>query len=213
MLVEQFEILKRFRRWDVTTVSRRALHITVEDSSQQISGHDGEWLGSMVGAWGAFLRTGDALRAREAEELIEAELWREAEAFKQLRLRPFSPSSTTLLLKLATVMTHNVGDIDQGLSYWRVGTHEAGGGVEGALHPMVGYDGDRVLELFLRYSRLAHERWQRFGGEFGRAKELYKKLLSAEGHRNYPLRECKALRTSLDLQLPFGNILHFFTFF
>ena len=52
------------------------------------------------------------------------------------------------------------------------------------------------------FSRLAHEREDRFGGEYARAKAIYKELISAEGHRNYPLREPKCLRMTVDLQLP-----------
>ena len=39
-------------------------------------------------------------------------------------------------------------------------------------------------------------------GLFGKAKLLYSKLVSAEGHRNYPLREAKCLRSHPDLLLP-----------
>ena len=55
-----------------------------------------------------------------------------------------------------------------------------------------------------KFSRLAHERNERFGGEFFRAKIIYKELLSAEGHRHYPLREPKCLRMTPDLMLPLG---------
>lgn len=55
-----------------------------------------------------------------------------------------------------------------------------------------------------KFAKLAHERYDRFSGEFGRAKMVYKELLSAEGHRNYPLREAKCLRSSMDLALPLG---------
>jgi hypothetical protein len=58
-----------------------------------------------------------------------------------------------------------------------------------------------------KFSRLAHERNDRFGGEFFRAKIIYKELLSAEGHRHYPLREPKCLRMTPDLMLPLGAVL------
>ena len=57
-----------------------------------------------------------------------------------------------------------------------------------------------------KFSRLAHERNDRFGGEFYRAKIIYKELLSAEGHRHYPLREPKCLRMTPDLMLPLGAV-------
>lgn len=62
----------------------------------------------------------------------------------------------------------------------------------------------------LKFSRLAHERNERYGGEFYRAKAIYKELLSVEGHRHYPLREPKCLRLSPDLMLPLGLFLVFY---
>lgn len=49
---------------------------------------------------------------------------------------------------------------------------------------------------------MAHESYQRYDGLFGQAKRIYSQLLSAEGHRNYPLREAKCLRKHFELQLP-----------
>ena len=67
-------------------------------------------------------------------------------------------------------------------------------------------DGVSVFETQKKkFSRLAHERNERFGGEFFRAKIIYKELLSAEGHRHYPLREPKCLRMTPDLMLPLGT--------
>ena len=196
-------------------MSRRTVKVIFDSSKGAqlpLSGHDGEWLGVMVGAWGAFLRQGDFHRADEAEELILNELNREAAAFRYLRSLPSSPNVDTILLKLAAIMTHNVGDVDQGLSYWLIDGEIPSSASEPTttivtdlkLHPMkVG--GHVAMEKFLCFSKLAHERYERFGGEFGRAKMLYKKLVSAEGHRNYPLREAKCLRKSPDFMLPIGT--------
>lgn len=182
VLVEQFEVLKNALKWDVTSVSKRA--VLVPGFHDPISGHNGEWLGVLVGAFGAFLRIGRADLAAEAEQLIASELQREADAFKSLRLMKPSNSRDTLILKMSAILTHNVGDVDQGYSYWA--------------------DNLKTLPQFAKYSKLAHEHFDRFGGEFYRAKVIYKDLLSAEGHRNYPLREAKALRTSPDFMLPIG---------
>ena len=62
-----------------------------------------------------------------------------------------------------------------------------------------------MRERRTRLSRLGHEYPQRYGGVFLAAKDIYKLTgLSAEGHRNYPLREAKSLRQHPDLQLPFA---------
>ena len=65
-------------------------------------------------------------------------------------------SVDTALLKLAAILTHNVGDVDQGLSYWKE---------------------DAFPEKRALFARLAHERSERFGGEFAKAKLIYKELL------------------------------------
>jgi len=214
VLAAQFELTKQFAGWEVGGVSRRVLRVIPDDSQESqrpISGHDGEWLGTMMGAMGAFLRTGDSMRAQEACELVASELAREAKAFRYLRSLPSSPGVDTVLLKLAAVMTHNVGDVDQGLSYWLDSDHSNNNNNDNNNNRNSDRDVDvsavmslppATREMYLRFSRLAHERYERFGGEFGRAKLLYKQLLSAEGHRNYPLREARCLRITPDLMLP-----------
>ena len=82
---------------------------------------------------------------------------------------------------------YSLGDVDQGFSYWP----EA-------------FANSPHWKIF---SKLAHENFDRYGGEYYRAKVLYKELISAEGHRNYPLREAKCLRSSPDLMLPIGDII------
>ena len=85
---------------------------------QPISGHNGEWLGVLAGAWGAFLRLGDEKTSMEIQQMIQCELDREAQAFKYLRQLKPSVEVNTAMLKLAAILTHNVGDVDQGLGYW-----------------------------------------------------------------------------------------------
>jgi hypothetical protein len=58
-----------------------------------------------------------------------------------------------------------------------------------------------------RFADLARERFERYGGAFARAALLYRALLAAEGHRNYPLRAIKLLRGSPDLLLPIAPVL------
>jgi hypothetical protein len=51
------------------------------------------------------------------------------------------------------------------------------------------------------------ERFERYGGAFGRAAALYRELLASEGHRNYPLRKPRALRSDPSLLLPIAPFL------
>lgn len=66
------------------------------------------------------LRFGNEELAKEVEDLMFKELEREAAAFKYVRSLKPSVASDTALLKLAAILTHNVGDVDQGLNYWQV---------------------------------------------------------------------------------------------
>jgi hypothetical protein len=157
-----------------------------------------------VGAWGAFLRTGFAELAIEAESIIADELNREAMAFHHLRSLKSSPAVDSAMLKLAAILTHNVGDVDQGLSYWKRDSDVYNSSSSSSAATWTPKEIEIYKDNPTKFSRLAHERFDRFGGEFGRAKNIYKALISSEGHRNYPLREAKCLRTSPDLMLPIG---------
>ena len=68
-------------------------------------------------------RFGNDELANEVEALMNKELEREAAAFKYIRSLKPSIASDTALLKLAAILTHNVGDVDQGLNYWQVCKH------------------------------------------------------------------------------------------
>eukprot|EP01041_Mallomonas_annulata_P007091 gene7091-14425_t len=209
VLRAQFGVLKQALHWNVTAVSTKALvlphhhyhlqHHHHDDNTAGtctgtdmadivLSGHSGEFLSVLCGAMGAFSRVGDVSLAVEAETLVHQELTREGLIFKSLLsdVAAGVAGAETRLLKAAAIVTHNVGDVDQGLSY--------DSDVSDIAHEMTKQ----------RFSRLAHERFDRYEGSFGIAKTLYKELLSAEGHRNYPLREARGLRKELDLQLPLG---------
>ena len=113
VILGQYDYLKEVLQWDPSHVSKRVLFI----DNQPISGHSGEWLGCLVGAYGALVRIGQLALAQECESIIDGELSREAKAFdKLLQARP-GAQADTFLLKLAAVLTHNVGDVDQGYAY------------------------------------------------------------------------------------------------
>eukprot|EP01038_Epipyxis_sp_PR26KG_P014694 gene14694-19741_t len=201
----QFELLRLASlHWDVILVSRRYLRIPNSiinnQQSSLISGHDGEWLGIYAGALGSLIQHNLTNHMITAENYIMNELEREAMIFHQIRTSKSSVVADTSLLKIAAIMTHNVGDVDQGLSYWMNANNNSSS--------TVNHNNENIIILSIqnkvshKFSRLAHERYERYNGEFGRAKLLYKDLISAEGHRNYPLREVKSLRNNLDFALP-----------
>jgi len=149
--------------WDLSFVSRRVV--------DNVSGHDGERMSVVAGAHGRFLEVGDAEYAEKTAQVLEAELDRELATFAQAR----DPIAT---LRLAASIAHNLGDLNQGISFWRTGPVTAASRA--------------------RFLRLGHED----AGRFAVPMQLYRELLSPEGHRNYPLRGVKALRQSPDLLLP-----------
>jgi hypothetical protein len=168
-------------RWDLRGVSKRTTEI---GGLGPVSGHDGEWLSVIAGGHGRFLETRDFEYAERTAEAIDAELKRELEAF-QIALGTRGAELDTL--RLAASITHNLGDLDQGISFW-----------EGRA---------AAVDSLKRFHRLAHENTSMYGGGFQVPADLYKKALATEGHRNYPLRAVKPLRQSADLLLPLGPYL------
>jgi hypothetical protein len=86
---------------------------------------------------------------------------------------------------MAASLTHNVGDLDQGISFWEA-------------------RGEAAAASKARFARLAHENVKPYQGTYQVAAKLYKDHLSVEGHRHYPLRPVKALRKGTELLLPLG---------
>ena len=168
-------------RWDLRGVSRRTSEV---GGLGPVSGHDGEWLSVLAGAHGRFLETRDVEWAERMAQAIDAELKRELEAFQIARA---TRGGEIEVLRLAASITHNVGDLDQGISFW-----------EGRA---------AAVDSLKRFHRLAHENKAAYGGAFQVPADLYKKALSTEGHRHYPLRAVKPLRQSVDLLLPLGPFL------
>jgi hypothetical protein len=164
--------------WDVSAVSARRVDATPEGP---VSGHDGERLSVLCGGLVASLRAHDRDGAAELEAAVEEELAREARAFAALEREPGRELD---LLRLAAVLTHNAGDLVQGLA--------------GA---------PASSPLSARFGDLARSGAARYGGAFARSGALYRALLASEGHRNYPLRGPRALRRAPELLLPIAPLL------
>lgn len=181
LLRRMLTLALQMRAWPLAGISTRWDEI---DHSGPVSGHNGEWLSVMAGALGRFLQLGLADLAAEASAAVDAELEREAHAF---RLALPRKGHEILTLRLAMSITHNLGDLDQGIGYW-----------EGAAK----HSPEKT-----RFSRLAHENRSPYQGTFQLAARLYREAMAAEGHRHYPLRGVKPLRRSPDLLLPLGPFL------
>jgi hypothetical protein len=176
-----FDFALRAMKWPLENVSRRYTQVA---GLGPVSGHNGEQLSVLMGALQAFLKNEDAEYVAKARAAIDEELRREAIEF----VTAIETKGLELdALRIVASITHNVGDIDQGLSYW-------------SKHEM--YNDVRA-----DYGRLAHENTKPFGGVFAQAAKVYKRVMSAEGHRHYPLRSIRGLRQSPDLLLPLGPFL------
>ncbi len=181
VLGRMFALIQSMAHWTLNGISTRADEVS---GSGPVSGHDGERLGTLAGALGRFAVIGDDALVRQAETAIDDELNREAVAF---RIALHQPGSELLALRLAMSLTHNVGDLDQGISFW-----------EGKANSLPAKE---------RFHRLAHENQRPYQGTFAAAAAIYKTALASEGHRHYPLRAVRGLRQSADLLLPLGPCL------
>jgi hypothetical protein len=170
--------------WDMRAVSARIVFV---EGAGALSGHDGERLSVLCGGLVASLEARDPAGASELESAIDDELAREARAFAQVAARRGGELD---LLRLASILTHNAGDVMQGLA-------------AAAQRPL-------ASAALARFGELARERFERYGGAFGRAAALYRALLASEGHRNYPLRQPRALRRGRELLLPIAPCLDAF---
>ena len=149
-----------------------------------VSGHNGEMLGVLAGALGVFLRNCLMDEVEAACNAIEKELEREATEFNFVKEKK---GFERQLLAIAGSLTHNIGDLDQGISYWPK---------------------EDLYEPFSRrFADFNHTHVSAHQGAYSRSLKVYKALMASEGHRHYPLREVKALRQSPSLLMPLGPYL------
>ena len=176
-----FRLALAMHEWTLEGYSLRTIDCGVHGI---VSGHDGEWLSVMAGALGRFLALGDAEYAELAHAAIHAELVREARAFVDVCLAPGRELDT---MRVAMSVIHNLGDLNQGISFWSGPSRHSASAAQ--------------------FERLAQENVAGYNGIFQFPGDLYKEMLASEGHRHYPLRAVKPLRTAAELMLPLGPFL------
>lgn len=170
-LDSMIELTEAFCAWDVASVSRRT--VTAPDLGV-FAGHHGERLSVLVAALGRAIHLGRTDLTERMRDGIAAELTRESRGLTALLSMPDELD----VLRMAAVMTHNAGDIDQSISFWP----------QSPAHTAAAAD----------LKRLAHENVRPWNGSFALAARIYKATLAPEGHRNYPLRPIRSLRQSYD---------------
>ena len=165
------ELTEAFCSWDVASVSRRTVAV---EGLGLFAGHHGERLSVLIAGLGRAIHLGRADLEGRMRGHIVAELERESKALNVL----LQARNELDVLRMAAVMTHNAGDIDQSISFWP----------QSPAHTSAASD----------IKRLAHENVRPWGGSFALAARIYKATLAPEGHRNYPLRPVRCLRQSFD---------------
>jgi hypothetical protein len=173
-LEPMIDLTEAFCSWDVPSVSRRTVAV---EGLGVFAGHHGERLSVLVAALGRCLHLQRADLADRVRTHITAELTRESMGLSAL----LKQRNELDVLRMAAVMTHNAGDIDQAISFWP----------QSPAHTAAATD----------FRRLAHENVTPWEGAFALAARIYKATLASEGHRNYPLRPVKCLRQSADFLL------------
>jgi hypothetical protein len=140
-------------------------------SVRGVSGHNGEHQSAIAAGLGRLLELGDVASAEEAQAAIEAEIDREQAVFDEAAAEPHAELD---LLRLSMTLSHNRGDLTQGMGFWKKTPLSA---------PLMEHLAAR--------------------GRFALAVRIYQHTgLSSEGHRHYPLRPVKALRRSPATLLP-----------
>jgi hypothetical protein len=175
-------VVDRTDAWNPRAVSARVVEIP---GVGLLSGHDGEWLSVRAGALGRALQMNADELVEELTARIDAELEREARAFKVARAMR---GGEVTALCVATTLAHNLGDLSRVVEEWPVRSERA-----------------QVLQT--RYLRLGHEERARYDGVFALAGHVNKAVMAAENHRYLPLRKPRALRRARDLILPFPPFL------
>ena len=169
--------------WDLRAHGARWVALDPDTGcGDQLGGHDGEWLSVLGGALAASRGRGDDAWSARLAAAIDGELEREARAYRILEA---AQDRGVDWVRAAAVLTHNAGDVNQALDL----------------------PGLRDAPEVRGFLRLAQAGPDRYAGAFSSAARVYRAVLAAEGHRNYPLRAATALRRHPSLCLPIGPFL------
>lgn len=179
-IAEMVDLVEQSLSWEIRDYSTRY----VESPRLGIlSGHQGEWFSVAVAAYGASRRLHPELAERIADQILK-EVEREAHFYLECRERGDGVS----LLKAATAIAHNLGDLDRVIEQWQLPSEDR-----------------LVKEVF----KAGHgEQSQRpLGRILLEVGEVNKAFMAVESHRHFPLRKPKCLRKSKDLLLPISPFL------
>jgi len=159
--------------WDYSPVTGKI----VKNESQKLSTHEGTWFSVAMGAYGYALEKKNESQKKIIEEMVIAEILRE-----QKLLQSFYENEDGInFLKTASLVAHNLGDLDRILEQWEVPKSNL-----------------LMREVF----RLGHEKKEKFSTVFQFMGENNKVFMAPENHRHFALRKFKKLRTKERYLLP-----------
>jgi len=153
--------------WSGRGLSSR--HVAHEEGGPALSGLLGEWYSTAAAAYGS-LRRRSPKNAERILAAIESEVEREERVF----LRFEECGDKRRLLETATILAHNLGDLDRVIDQWELP------------------DGDPLRAFYKR------------GGVSARAGAWNRAHMAAENHRHLALRKPRSLRRRSEWLLPIG---------
>jgi len=165
--------------WDFHRVSVRT--VVSPESGEVMCGHQGEWFSTAVAAYAANRNNPEL--AGELVDKIMKEVLREAKAYGEFR----AARDGIGLHTAATVIAHNLGDLDQVIDLWELKPED---------------------KLRATAYRAGHEKLANVPELLCEAGALNKAFLSAENHRHFVLRRPRGLRRSEKFLLPIAPFLY-----
>lgn len=178
-LLKMVETTLESLTWPVEGVTTRWVRSPA--TGELVCGHQGEWFSIAVAAYGALKRR-EPQAAGELAEAILREMHREAQIYEDCK----KARDKIALLKAATVLAHNLGDLDRVMDAWNISDDDP---------------------LKTRAYKAGHQPSALFGSTLFEAGEVNKQWMAIENHRHYQLRAPRALRRNRDLLLPISPFL------
>ncbi|MBL7714367.1 MAG: hypothetical protein JNL01_02800 [Bdellovibrionales bacterium] len=180
-LDRMLDLVLEAKTWDWGPFCHR--QVVSPESGKRLGGHEGEWFSIAAGAYCA-IKKKNPKRAHEISQAIQDETRRHAEIYQDLK----KARDGIGLLKAATLIAHNLGDLDRVIDLWGLDESDSlrAAVFELGHPPRQSGEGPSLKKI--------HE-------VLFEAGELNKHAMAAENHRHFALRKPRALRTSPDFLL------------
>jgi hypothetical protein len=187
------ELVLKSREWDTRLVSARWL-ASRKNPAIRLGGHDGEWLSTAAGAYGALRKRSPDIAAKIGAEIIR-ELQKSADLFKEFH----ECKDGVSLLMTSALVAHNMGDLDRVLDMWNIENSDP---LKQAVYKVahIPTDIEKAEQAQTGKSKVN----ARFGGHLLAAGHLNKAMMALENHRHFALRGARPLRKGTDFLIGIG---------